>query len=878
MLSWLFKKRGAARAPQAAPSPQPTPQARADDKAKRAEDARALWLARLQAAQAQGDDAALLQVAQGAPALEIKLAAVEALVTEEALKQAEREFRSHDRNVHRAAKRRLQAALALRETRARAAALIEAATTLAGAALVPINRLVTLDRDWQALDASLLDPDQCTEFAALRERLDAMVRARGDEQQRLQRWSADATRALVELRAVCARAVAQGGDADLAVRSAAARALWESRPAAPAAAASSEALREALQMTAAVEARLACLASLATEAEDAAAAAAQWQSLPSVADGELARRLNERFEQWQRQHAPTPAVPIAPPLVPAVSKVSAAEPLLALDHLMQQAEAALAEGQLGLMQRHLQAVDTALEALNGVRPGDALHARHQALHAERARLKGWQQWGGGRARDDLVTEAEELARLTTAAADPDASDTPRLHLKSHGEAIHALHARWKELDRLGAPAGQALWQRFDAALHTAYEPVAAHQAVLKAAREENLLAREALLATLEATPVQAEFATADEQTAYWKEQSRALERFHLAWRQLGPLEHTVPTRSRGTLQQRLRSSVERIDAPLQEARRAAESVREQFIARAEALVQELTLQPQVRDAIPRVRELQAEWQQHARTLPLSRATEGALWARFKAATDAVFAQREAAFSAREAELAARVAVREDLLARLSALSDDAPVAEIQRALAEVDRAWRQDVELPRGAGGALEARYREAREAALLRLNESAQKQWQAQCETLAAKLALCEEREAGSAAEGDRAERWAALGALPPAWDQALARRWSSPIEAGPLSASALDDLLLQLEATMELPATPEWLAARRELKLRAMKDTLEGRASSILGPARPAEGFAAALRQSCTTAAQRERLQALVAALRRAPPGSLESTAHRA
>jgi hypothetical protein len=529
------------------------------------------------------------------------------------------------------------------------------------------------------------------------------------------------------------------------------------------------------------------------------------------------------------------------------------------------------------MQQHLQAVDAALEALHGVGPGDALHARHQALHAERARLKGWQQWGGGRARDDLVTEAEELARLTQAAAEPAAHDVATLHLKTHGETIHGLRARWRELDRLGAPAGQALWQRFDAALQAAYAPVAAHQAVLKAAREDNLLAREALLTALEATPVQTEFTSTDEQTAYWKEQLRALERFQLAWRQLGPLEHTVPARSRGMLQQRLRGSVERIEAPLQQARGAAEAVREQFIARAEALVRELGLNPQVRDVVPKVRDLQAEWQHHARTLPLGRAAESALWARFKAATDAVFAQREAAFSAREAELAAHLQAREALLARLSALSDETPVAECQRTLAEVDRAWRQDVELPRGAGGGLEARYREAREAALRHLNEGAQKQWQAQCDTLAARLALCEARE-GGAAEGDLAERWAAQGALPAAWEQALAQRWSRPAAADPLPGQAIDDLLLQLEAALDLPATPEWLTARREMKLRAMKDTLEGRAASNPVPQRPGAGFAAVLRQSGTTAAQRERLQALIAALRRAPPGTLETTAHRA
>ncbi len=834
----------------------------------------ALWLARLQAA--QGDDAALLQVAQQATVLEIKLAAVEALVTEEALKKAEREFRSHDRNVHRAAKRRLQAVVARREARARAATLIETATALAGEALVPANRLVALDRDWQALASSLLDETQRNEFATLRDRLDATVRERGEQQQRLQRWSADATRALAELRLACAQAAAHGSD-DLAPRSEAARVLWDARPDAPAAAALTEALEEALQAAAAVEARLACLAALELPDEGAAAAPERWQALPPLADGELARALNERFAQWQRRQAPKRAAASVPQLAAAVSKAPAAEQLLALDSLMQQAEAALAEGQLGAMQQHLQAVDTALEALNGVRPGDALHARHQALHAERARLKGWQQWGGGRARDDLVTEAEDLARLTAAAADPAASDAPKLHLKAHGDAIHALRTRWKELDRLGAPAGQALWQRFDAALHAAYEPVAAHQAVLKAAREDNLLAREALLATLETTPVPAEFTNADEQTAFWKEQLRALERFHLAWRQLGPLEHTVPARSRGALQQRLLDSVERIEAPLQEARRAAETVREQFIARAEALVKELGLNAPVRDAIPRVRDLQAEWQQHARTLPLSRATEGALWARFKAATDAVFAQRDAAFSAREAELAAHLQAREALLARLLALSDDTPVAESRRTLAEVDRAWRQDIELPRGAGGALEARYRDAREAAVRRLSEGAQKHWQAQCDCLAAKLALCEAHEGDSAAEADLAERWAAQGTLPPAWEQALAQRWSHPDEAGPQPGPAFDELLLQLEAALDLPATPESLAARRAMKLRAMKDTLEGRASANPGPARPAEGFAAALRQSGTTAAQRERLRALIAALRQAPPGSLESTAHR-
>ncbi len=909
MLSWLFKKRGAVSASKAAPSLPPAVQPRADPKAKQAEDAKAHWLARLESA--KSDDAALLRVAQAAPVLEIKLAAVEALVTENALKQAERDLRGHDRRVHRAAKRRLEAMVARREASARAQALLETATALAGEALVPANRLVELDRGWQALDTHLLDPAQCTEFSDLRNRLNALVRERGEAQQHLQRWAADATRALAELRLGCAGAAADGTADDIALCSKAARALRDIRPDVPATDALDQALQAALQTAEMVEARLLCLAApehpanqlvivsapvhpLADDAnaEDAESqvgalmcsapvetpsvppaptAAQRWQALPQLADGDLARVLNQRFEQRQRGQTTKPLPATTSRSAPAVAKVPSTEQLLRLDVLMQRAEAALAEGQLVRMQQHLQAVDSALEAMNGAMLSDERRARYQALQAERARLRGWQQWGGERARDVLMAEAEDLARLTLASSDPDAADAPKLHLKAHGEAIHALRMRWKELDRLGAAASQAQWQRFDAALQTAHQPVAAQQAALKAARRHNLLARESLLATLEAVPVHSTLGNADDLASYWKEQLRALDRFHLAWRQLGPLEHTVPAEARSALQQRLRTSVDRIEGPLQEARRAAEATREQLIVRAEALVQELGFQPQMRVAAPRVRELQTEWQLHARTLPLTRAVESALWARFKAAIDAVFAKCDAALGARNAELAANLATREVLLVRLSALVGEPRVTEIRRTLAEIDRAWSQAVELPRGAADAMEARFRDSRAAALQTLADNEQARWQAQCDVLVAKLALCEERELTATGDGALAQRWAAHDALPVAWEQALTQRWSRPQEPGPLSASALDELLLQLEAALDLSAAPEWLAARRDLKMRAMKDVLEGSRSPNLGPARFAEWLAAALRQSGITPAQRERLHSVINALRQAPPGLL-------
>ncbi|MEO8155283.1 MAG: DUF349 domain-containing protein [Rhizobacter sp.] len=790
MLSRLFKKRDGAEAPGAIPTPQTKPDAK-EARARQAEDAAAEWQPRLQAA--LGDDAALLLIAQTAPVLDIRCAAIEALASEDALKQAERELRTHDSRVHRAAKRRLVAAVTQREARAGAQAVIAAATALAAEVPLPANRLVAIDHGWQALDASLLEPAQVSGFTELREQLNALLREQGEQEQRMQQEQQEAQQ----------RAIA-----------------------------------EAQQAQAEEEARLAALAAAA----------------PPSPEPEAVQEAAEA----------------APPPTRSLSSEQRAE----LEGLLTQAETALADGQLADMQQHLQTLDSALEPLEGVKLGDSLRARVQALHAERERLKGWQKWGGALALEALVDEAEAIAKLTLLASRPEIANVPKLRLKAHAESIQSMRARWKEIDHLGAPVNQTLWQRFDVALQAAYVPVAAQQAALKASREENLQAREALLTTLDAVPLGEAPAQPEAQAAHWKEPLRALGQFQLAWRQLGPLEHTVPPAKRKALQQRLNDSVGRIEAPVEAARRAAEAQRERLIARAEALVQELVRQP--RDAVPRVRELQAEWQLHARTLPLERKVENALWGRFKAATDAVFAQREAAFSARDAELAANLAAREALVASMTTLDlEVTPVADMQRVLNEADRAWRVAVEVPRAAVNGLDARFRDARAALARAVADSAQKRWHAQCDALAARLALCEERES-TPEGGEFSERWAALGALPAAWDKPLAQRWSQPIATGPLTEQAFDDLLLQLEAAFEMPATPEQQAARRDLKLRALKDALEGRAPQSQDPAtQRAQWFSAALRQAGVTTAGRERLHALVAVLRQSPPGSLGGSA---
>jgi hypothetical protein len=910
MLSWFFKKGGHTQAPvdpKVPPSPDAVRAAAAAAPAAAGPD----WVTQLQ--DAQGDDAALLHIAASAPRLEIKMAAVQALAAEAALRQAEREFRSHDRKVHRLAKQRLEAAVAQREARARAQVLLERAAALVDEADLPINHVVELDHGWNALAADLLEPQQRTRFAALRARLDATILERGEAQQRLHRWCGDVRRRLPEWRGALVAVAGQGEALDAARLELDIRALLQARPALPAKATADldTALEQALAAANQVESRLAWLA---TQAADPAAAPEspdpgeaadsgtesplhrpetdsqpRWADLPAVADAELSRLLDQRHASWLRERAPVPSPAfVAPPARPAPGLSRARDDAMTaaqraqVESLLQQAEQALAEGQLGGVQQHLQAIDALAGRNRAIVWPDALRGQLSALRAEGTRLKGWQQWGGARAREDLVTEAEALARQTQAATDPEAGDRPKLNLTDHAQAIQTLRQRWKALDRLGAAAPQTLWQRFDAALHAAHAPVAAQHAALQAARQENLAAREALLAGLDALPLPTGPAHAadpadpaarlalDAPPVAWKDLLRELHGFKLAWRKFGPLEHTVPAGARQALQQHLCDSLARIEQPLQALRQAAAEERERFIAEAQALVARPGQPLPWPEAARQLRELQAAWQHHARQLPLPRALESDLWARFKAATDAVFAQRDAAAAARDAGLSANLAARESLLGRLAALDAATDPAAVERTLAEVDRAWRAPVELPHGAGDALEARFRSARDAALQGLNAARTRHWQVQCDALQAGLARCESREAAAGGTADASPPWVAHDDLPAAWQQALAWRWQQPPVPGPLAEAEVDDLLLQLEAALGLPSTPERQAERRQLKLRALKAAMEGRVQPAQGPAQQGEAWLSLLRQGGLNPAQRQRLQALLAALRQAAPGT--------
>jgi len=824
---------------------------------------------------AQGDDGALLQLAQEAPGVELKLAALAALRQEEALRQAMRAFRDQDKRLHRAAKSRWQAAVAKREADAEARVLIAGARSLIEQERIPANRLVELDRAWAALSSASLDDAPVAEFQAVRAQLGATVRERGEAAQAMARWVAATDAAMQALTAglgAVARGAADpaapaapGAAADLA---AALLQLLNQVPGASDAAGDArcsekvEAANRALALASSVVQRAEFLrtlpaAGLADEAQEKAQIE-QWRAFPEVADGELQAVLARRFSDWrnansqERQREREARRTHQGELSAQQRKRRLAE----MQRRVESAEAAQSAGQVEELTRLMTAIDNALKP----GPVNAEFARRiESLRQEAQRLRDWQRWSGGQRREELLAEAQALAG--TAGG--------KVALKAHAEAIDKLRERWKELDKLGGATSKALWLAFDGALKAAYAPVAAHLEKLKTARKENLAARNRLIERLAGAQAKFNPAAPD-----WRALGRTLDEARIAWRKLGPVEHTVPREAQkgdDALTARYAAALQALEAPLGAAYRQAGEERERLIAAAKGLAES---RPLARDAIDKVRALQAQWQAHAKALPLPRREENALWSAFKAATDAVFSARDAARAARENQagehVRAREAIIEGLLALPAANSSRDAAAEIKRALAAAETAWRACREIPRPQAGALDARYRAARDAASKRLRDIAEHAAQARFDGLIAAMRLCDEREAAADAPELEA-RWAALEGLPAPWKAAMEARFRGTAAAKP---QPLPDTLLHLEVACGIDSPSEFSAARRQLKLLALKTAMEERRTAVATPADIERRLLEAASTARPDDLSRARLEKIIAALQagpifRPPPG---------
>lgn len=839
------------------------------------------WEARLNAA--KGNDAELLQLAIEAPLIDTKLAAISSITSEEVMRAAEHEFRKHDRRVHSLAKQRHKQQVETRQARMQAAELIQTATALMDEPVIAANRLAELSAAWGQLPRELVEDQDHAMFAKLQNDLAVIMRERGEQKRAASRWSETATRALSELRLVCAEVTNDSAIAeDFVSRLASARERCNSALSGipmldiaskqddEANTAKASEMRTVARDSEMIESRVALIAELQTtksipassdEASEpvatniASSAKQRWQDLPKLSDRGVGLALNAKFDElilgFEAERNQRHKV-----IADVARKQGKAEKQAQMQSLAAQTDALESELAAGHLAEAAKLLADLQKASEQGYTDATLHTRIGALQAEFLRLKGWQHWGGGRVREDLVQEAEALSASTAVA---EGTAAVKLPIKQLEHDIAQLRDRWKELDRLGGATSKSLWERFDAALKSAYLPVAAHLAQLKAARQENLSARNKLLAELDALQI----STNPDEPPDWKLIARALAHFQTEWRKLGPVEHTAPRKSQAALVARSNASVARLEVPLQEQQGDAQSQRERLIAKAKAMIEDA----HGRNTMAALRDLQNQWQAQAKSLPLPRKVENRLWAEFRAAVDELMNQRAAEINARNEEFKASEEKRAVLITQLEKLHQDLPAADIKRAVAQVEKDWRGAGEASRKNASALEHRYRAAREQALANIEGAARRLWQRGCLSVLEKLVLCEAAESGTASSAVE-DKWREVSVSPAAWEQPLRRRYEQAhtpkTDADRLrGGEELDQLLLQLESALDIPSPSELQSARHALKLQVMKLAMEGRTSSAPSWKGIETSVATALGLAPVNDHQRERLRSIVKAL---------------
>lgn len=292
-------------------------------------------------------------------------------------------------------------------------------------------------------------------------------------------------------------------------------------------------------------------------------------------------------------------------------------------------------------------------------------------------LNGWRHWGTDQAREALIEEAETLANTPQTPAE-------------RAKAVAELRKRWKALVDIDHGVNHRLWKRFDKACNAAWELCAAHRKQEAEQRQQHLEARQNICAALEQLAIDA---TADEPP--WRELDKQFQALRNQWQKAGP----VSRKDWHKIQKQYRKALDTMNTAMRAERERNRAYRMNLIEQLEALGDTDDLEA----AKAAVREAQKAW--HL-TVSSKRSVEQAMWKRFKAAGDAVFARDKARISQANEQTRSLLQAKTNLCERLEQLADNPE--DIGQQPAKLQEEWR-NTDTPRGKdGAALEQRYREA--------------------------------------------------------------------------------------------------------------------------------------------------------------------------
>jgi hypothetical protein len=795
----------------------------ADSAARRAEQVS-------HARQLGGNEAGAVEFILQSEFADVRLLAAEHVHSQALLEQVHQAMRNTDRRVAKLMQGRLDLIRHQQAEQRRAESVIAGAERLLADEKLSPNQVAELDRLWQVIQPT---PALAEQFSPVR----AGLARRLEAQVALQRGVIDAVAALRRLPAagLDAEAFAAGlsqlaeqhavhlADAE---RASLPRQLAGDFTAAHVAA--QAALDSLNRHGAAIAARQALLAEWQHAGEtplDAQAVKRQWTALPPLPADALAAGLQQQFDAILSA-LPQPEVKVRPAdnAAPARTK-NKGVPRVADQHFLDTLEAMDAALQQGLLQLASEHDKTLRDSKSG-HLSAAQSERLLQVRADFKRLSDWARWGGNVSREELVKAADDLP-------------AQQLGVAELAKKVGSLRERWKSLDTLSGSAPKTLWERFDAACTTAYAPAAAHFKQLAGERQGNALKAQALIDETAAMTAGGDL----------KQVAAATQRLRQAWTRLG----TIDRKEKKRLDTAFGAALDALSAPLQQQRDIEAARREQLIAEVGLL------KPNERNTVDMLRALQEKWQELARALPLERRVEQALWQKFRAACDDVFAKRKEVAHAADHERKVHLHAKEDICARLETAEipdeggDKAKAAAISALLRAARADWNGVGPVPRASEARIEQRF----QAAVARVQGLAeaivQRAGAAQANALRDKLRLCQALEnvvASTEGQGaaslpaagestgdvsaDWPARWAALPSLENAYERLLRARFDAGIKAlteqrGAYAAlleqnrTKLQDEVLRLEIVAGVDSGFDFARERLKMQVEVLQSSLK-------------------------------------------------------
>ena len=220
----------------------------------------------------------------------------------------------------------------------------------------------------------------------------------------------------------------------------------------------------------------------------------------------------------------------------------------------------------------------------------------------------------------------------------------------------------------------------------------------EAAREQALAEREAIVTEAE------QLAAQPESQIRWKDTGQAFETLFQRWQSSQRQSPQIPKSQADALWKRFRTARQSFDsarrqhfAQMDQKNKQVKATKERIITRAEALA------PKGVEGIPEYRRLLDEWKAAGRA---NRKIDDALWARFKAAGDVLFAAKAEEQAITDAEYRENLSAKEALLDDAESILKETDHQQARQQLTKAQLAWDEIGRVPRDAVRRVEDRLR----------------------------------------------------------------------------------------------------------------------------------------------------------------------------